>query len=180
MATFNVGPWKVYAARLHAAAHGAARPVPPAIKSFRLKPEAVEYLTDFVNRPEFTQTLASNKGGTSWINELTLRPEQLARKYEEVVPLELRISRSEVLKYLQQSCFRLQRAKSCLCGPCEEHGWQNFEDLKVLIDELGLGAKATAGFKVRIQNLSDYLRHDYRRECTNLLTAGTPPCRDAT
>ena len=43
------------------------------------------------------------------------------------------VSRSSFLAYLDQPCFRLQTCKSCLCGPCEEHGWQNFEDLNVLI-----------------------------------------------
>ena len=46
------------------------------------------------------------------------------------------VSKSSFLAYLDQPCFRLQTCKSCLCGPCEEHGWQNFEDLNVLIKVL--------------------------------------------
>lgn len=44
--------------------------------------------------------------------------------------------------------------------------------MKELIDGLGLGAKEAAGFKVRVDQLSEYLRHSYRRSCTNILTAG--------
>ena len=44
--------------------------------------------------------------------------------------------------------------------------------MKELIDGLGLGAKEAAGFKVRVDQLSEYLRHTYRRACTNILTAG--------
>ena len=36
---FGVSQWIVYAARLHAGEYGAERPVPPALVSFRLKPE---------------------------------------------------------------------------------------------------------------------------------------------
>jgi hypothetical protein len=172
MQAFGISSWKVNIARIHAGTQGAARPVPPAVIAFRITPEAAEWLNDFVNRPEYTQTLASNQGGDQWVAELTLRPEQLARKYADAVPPSLRVERSKVLEYLNQKCFRLQRAKSCLCGPCEEFGWQNFADLKDLIGELGLGSKETAGFLARVDALSDYLRHEYRRECTNLLTAG--------
>ena len=166
---FGVTQWFVYSARLHAGEFGAERPVPPSIVSFRLKPEATQFLADFVNRPELTQTVASNQGAHDWKVELRLRPEQLARKYLEIVPEHLRISRSEVLEYLSQKCFRLQRAKSCLCGLCEEHGWQNFEDLVATIKELGLGAKETAGFITRARQLQDYLKIEYRRYCTTSL-----------
>ena len=132
----------------------------------------VNYLCDFVNRPELTQTLASSQGAGDWKCELHLRPEQLARKYHEVVPDHLRICRSEVLEYLRQDCFRLSRAKSCLCGLCEEHGWQNFEDLVTLIKELGLGAKQTAGLVARVRQLQDYLKTEYRRLCTTALQTG--------
>ena len=115
---FGVSQWIVYAARLHAGEHGAERPVPPVLVSFRLKPEQVEFLADFVNRPELTQMLATNQRAGDWKCELHLRPEQLARKYQEIVPSHLRIGRTEVLDYLRQDCFRLSRAKSCLCGLC--------------------------------------------------------------
>eukprot|EP00966_Prymnesium_polylepis_P145538 3361353-Prymnesium_polylepis.1 len=117
----GISGWKVYAARLHAGSQGPERPVPPAMVAFRIKPEQAEWLCDFVNRPEFTQTVASNKGADSWVCELTMRPEKLWRTYERAVPTSLRIARTDVLDYLHQKCFRLQRAKSCLCGPCEEH-----------------------------------------------------------
>jgi hypothetical protein len=162
----------VYAARLHAGEFGAQTSVPPLKVSFRLKPEQVEYLADFVNRPELTQTVASNHGASEWICEMRLTPDELARKYHEVVPDQLRIGRTEVVAYLKQSCFRLQRAKSCLCGPCEEHGWQNFEDLSETIKQIGLGADATSGFLVRVKKLQEYLKHEYRRLCTTSLEVG--------
>ena len=40
MELFGVTRWQVLMARLHAAEHGAHRPVPPAVTSFRIKPEA--------------------------------------------------------------------------------------------------------------------------------------------
>ena len=169
---FGVSQWVVYSARLHAGEYGAERPVPPSLVSFRLKPEQVEYLADFVNRPELTQTLATNQRAGDWKCELHLRPKQLARKYHEVVPDHLRICRTEVLEYLRQDCFRLSRAKSCLCGLCEEHGWQNFEDLVTLISELGLGARQTAGLVARVRQLQDYLKTEYRRICTTSLQVG--------
>ena len=55
-------------------------------------------------------------------------------------------------------------SKTCLCGLCEEHGWQNFDDLKALVKSLGLGAEATNGFLTRVATLQAYLRHDFRRE----------------
>ena len=82
---FGVTMWAVYAARVHAGEFGAERPVPPARISFRLKPEQVAYLADFVNRPELTQTVACNQGASKWKTELCLRPKQLVRKYHEVV-----------------------------------------------------------------------------------------------
>ena len=169
---FGVSQWLVYAARLHAGEFGAERPVPPSLVSFRLKHEQVQYLCDFVNRPELTQTLASSQGAGDWKCELKLRPEQLARKYQEVVPDHLRIGRSKVLEYLSQKCFRLARAKSCLCGLCEEHGWQNFEDLVDLIKEIGLGKRETEGFVTRARQLQDYLKTEYRRLCTTSLQVG--------
>ena len=85
-----ISQWLVYAARVHAGEFGAELPVPPSTVSFRLKPEQVEYLRDFVNRPELTQTLASSQGAGDWKCELKLRPEQLARKDHEIVPDHLR------------------------------------------------------------------------------------------
>ena len=35
----------------------------------------------------------------------------------------------------------LHRSKSCLCGPCETHGWQNFEDLQACARNLDLYAR---------------------------------------
>eukprot|EP00966_Prymnesium_polylepis_P075686 1755260-Prymnesium_polylepis.2 len=172
MLLFGVSEYTAHAAKLHAGTHGAARPVPPAVQAFRIKPEAVEFLNDFVNRPELTQTLATNKGSDSWVCELAMRPEQMMRLYGREVPEHLRIGRSKVLEYLSQSCFRLQRAKSCLCGPCEEHGWQNFTDLKEVVAQLGLGAESVRGFETRINALSEYLRTQYRRSCSNILSAG--------
>ena len=172
MRTFKVTYGTVYLARLHAGEHGGARPVPPSIAGFRIKPEQVEYLNDFVNRPEYTQVVASNKGAQQWVVELSLRPEALMRKYHQLVPASLRIGRTEVLEYMRQSCFRLQRAKACLCGLCEEHGWQNFEDLKQLINDLGLGQEATTGFLLRVTKLQEYLKQEYRRLCTNTMLVG--------
>ena len=169
---FGVSQWLVYVARLHGGEFGAERPVPPALVSFRLKHEQVSYLCDFVNRPELTQTLASSQGAGDWKCELKLRPEQLARKYHEIVPNHLRIGRGKVLEYLSQNCFRLASAKSCLCGLCEEHGWQNFEDMVELIKEMGLGKKETEGFVARTRKLQDYLKTEYRRLCTTSLQVG--------
>ena len=117
-----------------------------------------------------------------------------------------KVCRTTFLRYLDQPCFRLQRSvtphsahtaptlaptpaptdhlstpvplrsKSCLCGPCESHGWQNFEDLDTLIKELALGTSTERGFLARARALRDYLKHDYRRECVNAssLSPSTP------
>ena len=61
----------------------------------------------------------------------------------------------------------LCRSKSCLCGPCETHGWQNFEDLDTLIKSLTLGATTERGFLSRAHALRDFIKHDYRRMCVN-------------
>ena len=107
MQLFGVSYFKVYMATLHAGTHTAARPVPPAVASFRITPEKVDWLSAFINRPEITQTLATNHGAREWISELTLKPEKLWRAYDAAVPEALGISRSMVLQYLQQKCFRL-------------------------------------------------------------------------
>lgn len=87
-----------------------------------------------------------------------------------------KVGRSSFLSYLDQPCFRLQASKSCLCGPCEEHGWQNFEDLNALVKALHLGAEAERGFLARMRKLRDFLKHDYRRMCVNALNAPSDPC----
>ena len=61
----------------------------------------------------------------------------------------------------------LCRSKACLCGPCETHGWQNFEDLDTLIKSLTLGATTERGFLSRAHALRDFIKHDYRRMCVN-------------
>ena len=35
-----------------------------------------------------------------------------------------KVGDSKVLEWFKQPCFKLMTSKSCLCGPCEEHGWQ--------------------------------------------------------
>ena len=158
---FGIGRKLVYLARLHAGEYGGARPVPPSLTSYRIRPEAAEGVTAFVSKPEFTQVLASAPGiHSTAISELTIRPEKLWRKYDAATPDGPgKVSRSQFLAYLDQPCFRLQTSKSCLCGPCEEHGWQNFEDLETLIKALHLGAEAERGFLVRLRALRDYLKH---------------------
>lgn len=178
MRLFGVGRKTVYFAKLHAAEHGGARPVPPSLVSYRIKPEAAAAVTAFVSKPEYTQTLASAPGINSTpITELTLRPEALWRRYDAATPNgPEKVGRSSFLSYLEQPCFRIQASKSCLCGPCEEHGWQNFEDLNALIKALHLGVDVERGFLARVQKLRDFLKHDYRRMCANALNTPTNPC----
>ena len=178
MRLFGVGRMAVYHARLHAGEYGGARPVPPSLTSYRISPEAAEGVTAFVSKPEYTQTLASAPGVNSTpITELTLRPEALWRKYDAATPEGPgKVGRSSFLSYVDQPCFRLQASKSCLCGPCEEHGWQNFEDLSSLVKALHLGAVAERGFLVRVRKLRDFLKHDYRRMCVNALSTPGDPC----
>lgn len=135
-------------------------------------------MTAFVSKPEYTQTLASAPGINSTpITELTLRPEVLWRRYDAATPNgPEKVGRSSFLSYLEQPCFRIQASKSCLCGPCEEHGWQNFEDLNALIKALHLGVDVERGFLARVQKLRDFLKHDYRRMCANALNTPTNPC----
>ena len=52
MELFGVKRWHVHQARLHSAEYSAERQVPPAVKSFRIKPEAATALNAFANSPE--------------------------------------------------------------------------------------------------------------------------------
>ena len=52
---FGVKGKVVYFARLHAGEYGGARPVPPSLTSYRIKPEAGDAVSAFVSKPEFTQ-----------------------------------------------------------------------------------------------------------------------------
>jgi len=168
-AVFGIGRKLVYFARVHAGEYGGARPVPPSVTSYRISPEAAEGVNAFVSQPEITQVLASAPGTHSTpISELTLKPEAAWRRYDAATPDgESKVGRSSFLNYLNQPCFRLQRSKSCLCGPCESYGWQNFEDLDTLIKSLTLGAKTERGYLARAHALRDFLKHDYRRMCVN-------------
>ena len=94
MQLFGVSYFKVYMATLHAGTHTAARPVPPAVASFRITPDKVDWLSAFINRPEITQTLASSGGKKGATTELRLKPDVLYRKYEEAVPEEEQVSRT--------------------------------------------------------------------------------------
>jgi hypothetical protein len=49
---FGVGRKLVYFARLHAGEYGGARPVPPSLTSYRIKPEAADGVGAFVSKPE--------------------------------------------------------------------------------------------------------------------------------
>ena len=66
-------------------------------------------------------------------------PDKLWQKYEKESaewPAELRMARSAFLAFFNQpGCFQILRAKSCLCGPCHEHGTLTFEAFYELIAE---------------------------------------------
>jgi hypothetical protein len=82
-----------------------------------------------------------------------------------VTPEELRVSRSKFLDFLNQpGVFRILRAKSCLCGPCNEHGTLNFEELAALLQKLGgyVGSTVAAALKLRADKLHGYLAHEFR------------------
>ena len=83
---FGVSRLKVYAAKLHAAAHGAAANVPPAVTSYRLKPEAASALNAFANDPSNVQLLADNKGASHEKVALKQVPAKLYKKYDAEVP----------------------------------------------------------------------------------------------
>ena len=70
--------------RLHAAEHGAERPVPPAVASFRIKPEAAAKLNAFANSPENVQLLARGKDHAV-VGGLKQPPDKLWEKYEWAV-----------------------------------------------------------------------------------------------
>ena len=121
---FGVSRWKVYSARLHASTHGAAADVPPAVVSYHIKPEAASAINAFANDPSHVQLLAHNKGASHLSVALKEVPKKLWAKYEKEVSDDLRVCRSSFLKFFNQPVFCLMRGKSCLCGPCTEHGSQ--------------------------------------------------------
>eukprot|EP00966_Prymnesium_polylepis_P226858 5248696-Prymnesium_polylepis.2 len=85
---FGVSEWKVYQARLHAAEYGGARPIPPRVGSFRIKPEAAEHLNAFANTPENVQIIATYEGkARKPIVELKQVPEKLWLKYAKVTSM---------------------------------------------------------------------------------------------
>eukprot|EP00966_Prymnesium_polylepis_P026230 605014-Prymnesium_polylepis.1 len=135
------------------------RPVPPAVASFRVKPEAATKLNAFANSPENVQIMACPRSSGS------------SYKYQKETadwPAELRVERSSLLTFVNQpGCFHIFRAKSCLCGPCHEHGTLNFEALAELIATLTphLGAKVGGAVKLRAEQLHGYLAHEYRGRC---------------
>ena len=172
MELFGVTRWHVLMARLHAGEHGAERPVPPAVASFRVKPEAAIKLNAFANSPENVQIMACNGGKAhDCVVGLKQVPEKLWLKYQKETadwPVELRVERSSFLTFFNQpGCFQILRAKSCLCGPCHEHGTLNFEALAELIATLTphLGAKVGGAIKLRAEQLHGYLAHEYRGHC---------------
>lgn len=126
MQLFGVSRFKVYVAKVHASTDGAARRTPPSLSSFRIKPEVAAKLNAFANDPSNVQLLADNKGASHVSVALKQVPEKLYKKYEAEVPPELRVSRSKFLEFFKQPVFCLMRSKSCLCGPCTEHGTQVF------------------------------------------------------
>ena len=138
--------------------------------SFRIKPEQAANLNAFINDPAFVQLLAHNPNASSASGrvvaaELKVRPERLWRKYEEATPQHSRVSRSKFLEFLADDQLRLMVGKSCLCGPCEEYGHDNFVALVSLVKALCLGKATEQSFLQRIEKLRNYLTHDYRRQC---------------
>ena len=159
-------------ARLHAAEHGAERPVPPAVASFRIKPEAASGLNAFANSPENVQILANNGGKAhDCVVGLKQVPEKLWQKYEKEAaewPEYLRVSRSTFLAFFNQpGCFQILRAKSCLCGPCHEHRTLNFDLFYEVVARLSphLGGTIGKAIKLRGEKLHAYLAHEYRGRC---------------
>ena len=120
------------------------------LTSYHIRPEAADGVTAFVNKPEFTQVLASAPGVNSvLISMLTLRPEALWRKNDAATPDGPgKVCRDSFLAYL---------------------------DLNELIRALHLGADAERGFLARVGELRDFLKHDYRRMCVNSLSL--PPAQ---
>ena len=169
MQLFGVSRFKVYVAKVHASTDGAARRTPPSLSSFRIKPEVAAKLNAFANDPSNVQLLADNKGASHVSVALKQVPEKLYKKYEAEVPKEEQVSRSTFLEWFNQPVFCLMRGKSCLCGPCTEHGTQAFEDVKALLAALvvaGLDKKVAASLQARIDALHDHLAHHYRGACS--------------
>jgi len=172
MELFGVSRWIVLQARLHAAEHGAERPVPPAIARFSISPEAAAKVNAFANSPENVQILANNGGKAhDCVVGMKQVPEKLWQKYEKESaewPAELRVGRSAFLAFFNQpGCFQILRAKSCLCGPCHEHGTLTFEAFYELIATLTphVGEKVGKACKFRAEKLHGYLAHEYRGRC---------------
>ena len=158
-------------ARLHASEYGAQRVVPPAVSSFRVKPEAAAKLNAFANSPENVQIQACNGGTAHQCKQgLNQPPAKLWQKYEKESadwPEELRVDRCTFLRFFAQGCFQILRSKSCLCGPCHENGTLNFVLLDELINTLTphVGGKVGAALKLRAERLQGYLAHEYRGRC---------------
>jgi hypothetical protein len=172
MQLFSVTRWMVLQARMHAAEHGAERPVPPAVASFRVTPEAAAKLNAFANSPENVQILANNGGSANVASGLKQVPEKLWHKYDtdmQGVKSELRVDRSTFLKFFNQpGCFQILRAKSCLCGPCHENGTLNFETFFEIVATLAphVGEAVGKAVKFRGEKLHAYLAHEFRGRCS--------------
>ena len=157
-------------ARLHAAEHGAERPVPPAVASFRIKPEAAAKLNAFANSPENVQLLARGKDHAV-VGGLKQPPDKLWEKYKRDTadwPADLRISRTPFLDFFNQpGCFQILRAKSCLCGPCHENGTLTFDLFSEVLTSLSplVGEPVAKACKLRATKLHGYLAHEYRGRC---------------
>ena len=187
MRLFDVSRFKVFVARLHSAMVGPDRPVPPAAISFRIPPNKAAELTAFIDRPEFIQVHAHKKdkfgqGGEPLV-ELLLPRERLYRKYKQQVAVEQQVSRSNFLKFVNCSSIRMLACKSCLCGPCEEYGHDTFSSLEELVKELAMPTNVDASavidydamrkFNLQLEQLKDYLRHDFRGKCCDSSTVST-------
>ena len=168
MALFGIGRWAVFTARVHAKDHGADRPVPPSSVSFRIKPEQAQHLNAFVNNPAFIQILAHNKDQSADgepVSELKVKRAALAKAYAEATPEKDQIHRTKVLEFLSDDRLRMMACKSCLCGPCEQYGFENFLEMEAMVRSLRLGAKEERSLLERIAQLRSYLAADYRRYC---------------
>ena len=126
-----------------------------------------------MNSPENVQILANNGGKAhDCVVGLKQPPDKLFEKYERESadwPADLRVSRSTFLAFLKQpGCFQMLRSKSCLCGPCHEHGTLNFEAFAELVVTLTphLGEKVAKAIKFRGEKLHGYLAHEYRGRCS--------------
>ena len=61
---------------------------------------------------------------------------------------------------------RMLQCKTCLCGPCEQWGVENFNELEALVHRLALGVQKQKSFLERINRLRSYLAHDFRGACS--------------